>query len=439
MTINIGTESSSMNYKITNGTLLVEDQGSLTVKKQDLYVRDGKLSFLPPLPNENHEYEEFDARNMLVMPGLVNMHTHAYMTIMRNYADDVGFSEWLFQRVMPVEDSMPPEVAYWASLLACAEMIRTGTTCFTDMHMYHRQSPLAAKEAGMRAYIGRGLVGDDLFEPGNLRFAQALEEKAEFESDTLQFVLSPHAIYTCSTNLLSQVAQKSRELNMLKQIHLSESATELRDCLKNHGRTPVQLLNDLEFLDEKTILAHCVQMQGDDLDLIRASGASIVTNPASNAKLGNGFAPVQEMLEAGINLCIGTDGTASNNTLNLFREMGLLSLIHKGIHKNPTSLPAQTVIHAATAGAAKALGREGELGVIAEGALADLVFLDLCEPSMFPCNNLISSLCYSANGSEVSSVMINGRFVMRKRELLTIDLEKVYAEVQQITDRYLTR
>ena len=425
----------AMRYKIINGRLLLDQDGQYCTDQKDLYIRDGKISFIPFEKDE--KYETYDASDQLVMPGLINMHTHAYMTIMRNYADDVAFSEWLFQRVMPVEDSMPPEAAYWASLLACAEMIRTGTTCFADMHMYHRQSPKAAKEAGMRAFIGRGLVGDDLFEPGNNRFKEALEEKAEFESDRLQFVLSPHAIYTCSPHLLSQVARQSRELHMLKQIHLSESVQELKDCLKNHGKTPVQFLQDLSFLDEKTILAHCVQMQDGDLDIILQSGAAIVTNPASNAKLGNEFAPVRQMTEKGINLCIGTDGTASNNTLNMFREMGLLSLIHKGIHQDSTVLPAQTIIRAATANAARALQKEGELGVIAEGAAADLIFLDLHTPSMFPCNNIVSSLCSSANGSEVSTVMIGGDFVMKDRKMLTIDMERVYAEVQRICDRYL--
>ena len=426
-----------MNYKITGGKVLLRENGILKTDEKDLFIREGKISFRPFQTGE--VFEGFDARGMLVMPGLVNMHTHAYMTIMRNYADDVGFSEWLFKRVMPVEDSMPREMAYWASLLACMEMIRTGTTCFVDMHMYHRQSPMAARDAGVRAFIGRGLVGEDLWEEGNNRFREALEEKAEFESETLQFVLSPHAIYTCSPNLLTQVAQKGRELSMLKQIHLSESKTELTDCLVKYGKTPVRLLWDLGFLDKKTILAHCVQMQGDDLDLIHESGASVVTNPASNAKLGNGFAPVQDMLDHRFNLCIGTDGTASNNTLNMFREMGLLSLIHKGIHKDPVALPAQTVLDAATVNAARALGMEGSLGVISEGAAADLIFIDLNEPSLFPPNNIVSSLCYSANGSEVSSVMINGKFVMRKREMLTIDREKVYAEVQKYADQYLVK
>lgn len=424
-----------MNYRIINGSLLTDDGLDISIQNSTLFIRDGKLSFIPF--SEDEAFETVDARNHLVMPGLINMHTHAYMTLMRNYADDVPFSEWLFKGVMPVEDRLPQEAAYWASLLAFTEMIRTGTTCFTDMHMYHRQSPLAAKQAGMRGFIGRGLVGDSLFEEGNRRFQEALEEKREFESSTLKFVLSPHAVYTCSEQLLREVAEQSRELSMLKQIHLSESETELKDCLSRHHMTPVQLLSDLGFLDDRTILAHCVQMAGDDLDLISASGASAVTNPASNAKLGNGFAPVTAMLDKGINLCLGTDGTASNNTLNLFREMSLLTLIHKGITRDPTALPASTVLRTVTVNAARALHMENLLGVIREGACADLIFLDLNSVSLFPNNHILSSLCYSANGSEVDSVMIDGKFVMRNRELLTIDTERVYREVGKAVQKWL--
>ena len=280
-------------------------------------------------------------------------------------------------------------------------------------------------------------MGEDLYGDGAGRFNQALEEKKEFESSTLQFVLSPHAIYTCSPRLLAQVAEKANELSMLKQIHLSESVKEVEDCLEKHGKTPVRLLKDLGFLDDRTILAHCVQMRDDDLDLIRESGASIVTNPASNAKLGNGFAPAAEMVEKGINLCIGTDGAASNNTLNMFREMGLLSLIHKGVNHDSTSMPAQTVVRAATANAGRALHRQGQLGVLTEGAAADLIFLDMLSPSLFPANNPVSSLCYSANGSEVCSVMIDGKWVMRDREMLTIDTERVYYEVSKTAEQFL--
>lgn len=423
-----------MNYKITGGTILTFENGIPLTKEYDIYVKDGFITFSPF--SEEEKYDTIDAAHKLIMPGLINMHTHVYMTMMRNYADDVPFQEWLFNRVMPVEDNIPGEVAYWTSTLGLMEMIMTGTTCFVDMHMYHRQSPLAARDAGMRAYIGRGLVGEDLYEDGYSRFKEALEEKAEFESDTLKFILSPHAIYSCSEKLLRQVAEAAEKHQMLKQTHLSESLTELNDCLKNHGKTPVEYLNDIGFLDAKTILAHCVQMQGNDLDIIKQAGSTIVTNVASNAKLGNGIALLGLMQEKGINVCVGTDGAASNNTLNMFREMGLLSLMHKGAGKDCLAIPSDYIVKAATYNASAALHNPA-IGNICEGAAADIIFVDLNTPSLFPNNNIISSLCYSANGSEVDSVMINGKFVMRNRELLTIDKEKVYYEVGKIVDKHL--
>ena len=392
-----------MNYKITGGQVMTYENGVLAIEKRDIYVVGDTIRFTADETSEN--FEVIDAGSCLVMPGLINMHTHAYMTIMRNYADDVDFDEWLFKRVMPVEDTLPKEGAYWTNLLAMMEMLRTGTTCFVDMHMFHEQSCRAASEAGVRGYIGRGLVGEDLYADGWSRFSQAIEEKEKYEGDLLKFILSPHAIYSCGTKLLTQVVEESEKRGMLRQTHLSEGMNEVNNCRKQHGKTP--------------------------------GGSTVVTNPASNAKLGNGFAPVCDFANAGINVAIGTDGTCSNNTLNMFREMGLVSLIHKGLQRSSTAAPADHVVRMATVNAARALKRSGELGEISDGAKADLVFVDLTEPSMFPANNIMSSLCYSANGSEVKSVMIGGKFVMRNREFATIDAERVRYEVQKMVDTYL--
>ena len=422
------------NYKIINGTILTCLEKGLKTEEKTVFVRDGRISFQPF--SEDEDFEVVDARRKLIMPGLINMHTHSYMTMMRNYADDVPFTDWLFNRVMPVEDNLPVEAAYWTSLLGCLEMITTGTTCFVDMHMYHRQAALAARDAGMRAYIGRGLVGEDLYGDGYSRYQQAMEEKEEFASDRLNFLLSPHAIYTCSEKLLVQIGEAAKKDGFLKQIHLSESMTEIEDCYKAHGKSPVAYLKDIGFLDADTILAHCVQMQKGDLDIIRNCGATIVTNVASNAKLGNGIAPLVDMREAGINVCVGTDGAASNNTLNMFREMGLMSLMHKAHTRDCLAIPSDYIVQMATCHAGKAL-KDKNIGSIHEGARADLVFVDLDSPSLFPNNNIISSLCYSANGSEVDSVMINGSFVMKNRDLLTIDKERVFFEVSKIVEANL--
>ncbi len=413
----------------------MSEPDGLKAEEKEFWVKDGQIAFQEPEGSESCKV--IDAARKLVMPGLVNMHTHAYMSVMRNYADDVEFGEWLFKRVMPVEDRFPREGAYWTNLLSCMEMIQTGTTSFVDMHMYCGQSPRAARDAGMRAFIGRSVVGEDLYGDGLGRFKEEIEEQEEYESDRIRFIMSPHAIYTCSVRLLEQAMEEAKKRGMLKHIHLSESETEVKDCFDKYGKSPVKLLADIGFLDDRTLLAHCVQLSDEDIDILRSSGAHVITNPASNAKLGNGFAPVLAMKERGINLCIGTDGPASNNTLNMFREMGMLSLIHKGISRSPVALPADFVIRAATENAARALHEEGRLGVIKEGARADLAFIDLDAVSLFPNNNIVSSLCYSANGSEVCDVMIDGKFVMQGRQLLTIDKERVYYEVNKLVKEHL--
>ncbi|MCQ2463297.1 MAG: amidohydrolase [Clostridia bacterium] len=421
-----------MNYKIINGTLLLYKDGVFTVEKDSLYIIDGIISAIGDKPENGAEYEIIDASGRLIMPGIINMHTHAYMTAMRNMADDVPFGEWLFNRIMPVEDRLTKQQAYYSSLLGCMEMIQTGTTCFLDMHMFEGRSAKAAGKAGMRAYIGRGLVGEDLYTDGLSRLEEFNREIDKYSSDLVKFMFAPHAVYSCSEKLYSQAAQEAKRRGMLKQTHASESEQEVSDCLKKYGRTPVELLYDSGFLDGGAVLAHCVKLTDNDLDILKKTGSTAVTNPASNAKLGNGIAPVEKMLENGINVCVGTDSTASNNTLNMFREMGLLSMLHKGRSGSPVALLSQQVLTMALINSAKALGMENRLGVIKEGAYADLVFINLNSVSLFPNNNIVSSLVYSANGSEVESVMINGKFVMYKKEYPTIDTERVMYESGKI-------
>ncbi len=423
-----------MNYKIINATLLVEDDmGVPALREADLYIRNGEIFKICDRREvfSDDGYELFDASNMLLMPGLINMHTHAYMTPMRSYADDVPFNTWLFDRIDPAEGRLRPSDAYFGAELGMIEMIESGTTTFVDMHMFRGQSALAARECGMRAFIGRGLVGDDIATDGASRFAEALSEYREYKSELVNFIISPHALYTCSPKLLSQVSHEAASLGLLKQIHLAESDFEAGYSMDKFGMSPTEKLSEIGFLDKNTILAHCVKLSDSDIRLIRDSGATVVTNPASNAKLGNGIAPIQRLLENKINVTLGTDGAASNNTLNMFREMSLLSLLHKASSVDSMLLPSRGVLGMVGRNAAAALNMQGKIGVIAEGARADIAFINLRATSLFPNNDIITSLCYSANGSEVDSLMVDGKFLMRHRELTTIDRERVYYEVSK--------
>lgn len=424
--------------KIINGKVLLRTSTGYTVDEKSVLVNGNTITKIGNITDEESKGAEvIDAKGMLLAPGFINSHTHVYMTLMRNYADDVEFGEWLFNRCMPVEDRLDKDAAYWGNLLGQMEMIKTGTTAYVDMHMFHEQSCKAANESGMRAFIGRGLVGGSLYEEGNNRFKEAIEEMEKYKSDTLSFILSPHAIYSASEQLLREVVEESDKRGLLRQTHLSEGMTEIENCLKEHGKTPVEYLNDIGFLSPKTLLAHCVQMQGNDIEIIAKSGSSVVSNPASNSKLGNGFAPINEMRKAGINVCLGTDGTASNNSLNLYREMAIFTMIHKGLAKDPTAAEANFCLDSVSYNAAKALNMESKLGELKEGAYADIQFINLDSISLFPHNNIVSSLVYSANGSEVDSVMIAGKLVFKHGEFLTIDKERVMSNVNRIKEKFL--
>ena len=420
--------------RIRNGLVLTRTDSGYVTKKADVIVNGNIIEEITENSTVEEKEELVDASGKLIMPGLINNHTHLYMTAMRNFADDLAFDDWLFGKIMPAEDKLSDEFAYYSCLLGTMEMLGSGTTCFMDMHMFKNQSCKAVEKSGMRAYIGRCVVGENLYAE---RFAEALAEQEEFENDKIKFVLSPHAIYSCSEKLLEQVRDEAVSRNMLKQIHASESDNEIKNSIAKFGKRPIEYLADMGFLDDKTLLAHCVKVNDNEIDIIKAKNSSVVTNPASNLKLGNGVAPVVSMLNKGVNVCLGTDSAASNNTLNMFREMGIFSLIHKGVNFDSSVLPSSVVIDTATVNAAKAVGMEGKLGEIKKGALADLVLIDLNRLSLFPHNNIVSSLSNSANGTEVSSVMVDGKWVMRNNEYLKLDKEKILYEVDRLAKKYL--
>lgn len=427
-----------MKYRLKNGLLLLFNGENFYIEKEDLFINGNRIESIGEKDiSETDEYTVFDAEGKLVMPGLINMHTHVYMNFMKNSADDVPFNEWLFNRIFPIEGKMCKSDFYWGTMLGCMEMIKSGTTCYLDMHICEDECARAARDSGMRAFIGKCITGTDLYTDGKGAFEAAIREKEDYESDLLKFVLSPHSIYACSGKMLSQINEEASKRNMLKHIHLSESDKEISDSLKSFSKTPVEFLNGIGFLDEKTIAAHCVKLNDADIDILAKNKVSAVTNPSSNAKLGNGIAPVAKMINKGVNVCLGTDSAASNNTLNMFREMGIFSLLHKAVEDSSTVMAANEVLKCATLNASKALCLEGKLGIIKNGAIADLIFIDLMSPSLFPNNDVVASLCYSANGSEVDSVMINGSFVMKKRLFTSIDIERVYYEVNRIVDKYI--
>ncbi len=423
--------------QIKNVLVLVESEDKgFKLQRTDIFIKDGKIASLGKAPEDFFAEKIIDGTRKLAMPGLVNAHTHSYMTVFRNCADDRSFEDWLFKYIMPLEDKLVPEDAYWGSLLAMIEMIKTGTTCFTDMHMHINQVPKAAVETGIRAVITRGLAGETLADGGQRRLDEAFSEINNWKGEeNISFMLAPHAPYSCGKEYLKVIAQMAKENDLGINIHLSESLFEVESAKENFGMTPIEYVDSLGLFENRTVAAHCVNLSENDFNILKEKNVSVATNPASNMKLGNGFAPVAELLKRGINVCLGTDGAASNNSLNMFREMGFLGLIHKGTAKDPLPVSAADCIKAATANGAKAAGLSDKIGKIEAGMDADIILIDMDTPAFNPFNNSISALVYSAGGYEVDTVMVKGKILMEGRILTTIDEEKVYYKVNEIAKR----
>ena len=421
-----------MNIQIQNPLVLLTEENGFELQVRNLYIEGGRITAIGNAPEGFLADRVLDGTDRLVIPGLINCHTHNYMTGFRNLADDVPFQEWLFERVMPKEDRMSGEDAYWAATLGIMEMLRSGTTCFHDMQMHIHQTSRAVAESGIRACIGRGLSGTAEDEGGARRLREAAEEIDRWQGHSrMTFAIAPHAPYTCDAAYLRQAAAEAVKRQLHLHIHLSESRYEVEQMRAETGMSPIAYAKSLGLFEVPAVAAHCVHVDEEDIRILADCGVSVATNPASNMKLGNGFAPVPKMLEAGVNLCIGTDGAASNNALNLFREMGLLVLIHKGAAQSAVAVSASEALKMATINGAKALGLEQEIGSIAAGMKADLALLDLNRPQLQPKNNLVSSLAYSANGSEVETVLVDGEIVMEKRRFTKIDEERVLHEIRQ--------
>ncbi|MGI6020667.1 MAG: amidohydrolase [Lachnospiraceae bacterium] len=420
-----------MNILIKN----VHIQGEPGNVRKDIYIAGNRIAGIGSCPEDFRAETVIDGSKKTIMPGLANAHTHAYMSVFRNYADDIPFAEWLFEKINPIEDQLTPEEGYWGNMLSFAEMIRTGTTCFADMHMITKQSVKAANDAGIRGAISRCVVGSDRNDPGfKRRFEECLDEMEYAKSigSNALFMISPHAIYTCGPDVLRFCAEKSEELDLPIHIHMAETAQEFKDSMEKYGCTPIEHIAECGILDRKVLMAHCVRLTEHDMELMAVPNVYVATNPSSNMKLANGFAPVPEMLSAGINVALGTDSAASNNSLNMFNEMRMLSMIHKGTHEDALVLSAADTLKIATENGYKAVGYE-DGGKIEEGCLADVVLIDEEMPALKPNFDITSALVYSASGYEVSDVIIDGKPVMRNRELLTIDEERLYYEIGRIT------
>jgi len=405
-----------------------------------VYISGGVIVSVSTAPEDFKPDKTIHGAGKMLIPGLINAHTHASMTILRNCADDLLFGDWLFGRIMPLEDKLTADDCYWGMMLAIMEMLRSGTTAFIDMYYFMDALGRAVDESGIRAVLSRGLIGGaDDPAAGEMRLREALDAIKQWKGrDNLSFMLAPHAPYTCDDGFQREVAAEAKRHGLSINTHLAESLSEIETIREKYGCTPAELFDKTGLLTDTTIAAHCVHLTDGDIAILAERGVHVATNPVSNLKLANGVAPVPKLLKAGVKVALGTDGAASNNTLNMFREMSMLSLIHKGINHDAQAVSAREAFTIATKNGATAMGRS-DIGEIKPGNAADLAILELALPNMQPINDPVSALAYSANGGEVETVIVGGRVLMENKDFLTIESERVFFEVTRICERIGTR
>jgi 5-methylthioadenosine/S-adenosylhomocysteine deaminase len=406
-------------------------------------VSGGKIQALGtgPVSGRTDAREYLDARGGIVMPGLVNTHTHLPMTLFRGLADDLPLKSWLEEHIFPAERAViAPESVLWAALLACAEMALSGTTTCCDGYFFEDSVAEAVEASGLRAVLGQGIIdhpAPGVPDPaGNLAAARRFCRRWQARAKTIRASVFCHSPYTCSMETLVGAKRLCEEFGLLFQIHAAETRWEIEHLRATRGATPVRLLERAGLLDERTLLAHGIWVDAEDIAAIAGNGAKVSHNPESNMKLASGVAPVVEMQAAGITVGIGTDGCASNNDLDLFQTMDTAAKLHKVMRRDPTALPAETVVRMATIDGARALGLEAEIGSIEPGKQADLILIDTRKPHLTPMHHPASAVVYAAKGSDVQTVMVAGRLVVRNRRVLTIDIEEVMERVA-LTGRVL--
>lgn len=382
-----------------------------------ILIRDGRIAEVGTQVEAPPGCGHLDAMGMAAVPGLVNGHTHAAMTLLRGYGDDMPLMEWLQTRIWPAEARMTEEDVYWGTKWACVEMIRSGTVCFQDMYWHYHAVARAVEEMGLKAGIGSIMIdvgGRSQAEHFMALAEKNLEETKQYSS-RIRYTLSPHAIYTVSPESLTWIARFSERHEVPVHIHLSETLHEVEECLKQHGMRPAFHLDRLGLLNPRVFLAHGVHLDDVELDLIAQRGATLVTNPISNLKLAvGGIFPYTRAAQRGIPMALGTDGTASNNVLDLFQEMKTFALIQKHADGSPTTLPAHEAWAIATGARAPVFG---QTGAVVPGAPADLLLLSHDEPEICPRHDFVSNLVYAATGHVVDSVIVEGRILMRGRSI----------------------
>ena len=415
---------------IKNGKVLIFENDDVKVKDLDIRIEGENITKIDEKIEANENEKVIDATDSVVMPGLINTHTHISMSIFRGTFEGCNLYTWLHEKIWPIEDKLTEETVYNATMVSILEMISTGTTCVSDHYFFSKQIRKALEESGMRAAITRVLMDSDGEEESNKRIQEFIElyESRDENNSLITYTVAPHSFYTCS----GKVLQKSRELadkyNLPVHVHFLESIDEIEDIKKIHGKDAIDVLKEY-FDGVHTILAHGVKLNDKDIDILSKMDCGIVHNPISNMRLGCKIADITKYLKNGINVSLGTDGQGSGNNLDMFEAMKIAGLIQGGIHENEERISAKDVIKMATINGAKILGMEGKIGSIEEGKKADIIIVDISKNlnniKMIPNNDIISNLVYNTEGRNVTTTIVNGKILMEDRKIKNIDVKEI--------------
>jgi 5-methylthioadenosine/S-adenosylhomocysteine deaminase len=392
--------------------------------------------------------ETIGGEHLVALPGLVNTHTHAAMTLLRGYADDMALEPWLHEKIWPFEAHLSGHDVYWGTLLAICEMLRGGTTCFADMYFFYERGVQAMIESGIRACPSGVLLG--FLPESQRRIANAISFAREYSAAAdgrITPFLAPHSLYTCDRDQWKAMIAGARELGVMLHTHAAETHREVADVTAQWGANPIQTLKNIGALEGPLQAAHCVHIDDHDMAVMRGSAGddshSVSTlrvshNPTSNLKLASGLAPVSAMLEAGITVGLGTDGAASNNNLDLWEEMRLAALLHKATTGDPTAVSAEQALLMATREGARCLGLDGSVGTLEAGKKADIILVDFNKPHLYPRHNVVSHLVYAANSADVDTVLVDGRVLLRGGEFTQLDGGAICAQAAASAERLVS-
>jgi 5-methylthioadenosine/S-adenosylhomocysteine deaminase len=411
-----------------------------------MVIEDQRIQYVgEQLPSDlvlQEDMETFDGQGLLFLPGLINTHGHAAMSLLRGHGDDLALQVWLQEKMWPMEAKFTSSDVYWGTALSVIEMLKGGTTTFLDMYDHMDQVAKVTDESGIRAVLMRGAIGLCPEDVQRAKLAEAVQFAKDWHGKAdgrITTMMSPHAPYTCPPAFIEKFVQAAHDLDLPMHTHMSETAAEVQQNVNDYGLRPVAHLEKLGMFERPTLLAHAVHLTDEEIETLARYQVSVSHNPGSNLKLASGVARVPDLLKAGVTVSLGTDGAASNNNLDMFEEMRLAALIHKGVSGDPTAVPALEALRLGTEYGAKSIGLQHTTGVLQAGMKADFVAINIEQPHFKPRTDLISHVIYSGAAQDVEHVWVDGKQLVKHRQCLTLDEEKIMREAQSCFDGLLAR